>query len=72
MKRRIRCSSCGTTKNSATGKTLYIIGERNVPLIIANKEVECWDCGETRRQTEMKKKQARQEALVDKFALAND
>lgn len=68
MKRRIRCSSCGTTKNSATGKTLYIIGDRDVPLITNNKEVECWDCGEARREVEQKKKQERQKSLVDRFA----
>lgn len=70
MKRKVRCSTCGTTKNSATGKTLYIIGDKDVPLIISQKATECWDCGETRRDEEKKKKQDRQEALVNRFSEA--
>ena len=68
MKRRIRCSTCGTTKNSATGKRLYIIGDKDVPLIINAVETECWDCGEARRELEKKKKQDRAEALVNRFS----
>lgn len=71
MKRRIRCGTCGTTKNSATGKTLYIIGDNKFPLIIHNKNTECWDCGDARREAEQKKKQERQEALINRFSDAD-
>lgn len=71
MKRKLKCGTCETTKNSATGKTLYLLGDSDVSLMNANHVGECWDCGEKRRDAEKKKKQDRAEALVGRFA-AND
>lgn len=54
MKRLMKCKTCGTKKNSATGQPLYILGEANV-LTNHNTLGECWDCGEKRREAEAKR-----------------
>jgi hypothetical protein len=64
MKRIMKCKTCGTKKNSATGQPLYILGEANT-LVIHDPIGECWDCGETRREREakrLKRKAKRQKA----------
>lgn len=54
MKRLMKCGTCGTRKNSATGEPLYILGSSNV-LVNHDTTGECWDCGEKRREREAKR-----------------
>lgn len=65
MKRLLKCKTCGTKTNSATGKPLYILGDSNV-LCIMDTIGECWDCGEKRREREAKrlKRKAKREKNV--------
>lgn len=72
MKRKLKCGTCGTTKNKATGKTLYMFGDSPASMMILPDSIECWDCGEARREAEEKKKQERNKSLVDKFAVESD
>lgn len=64
MKRRFVCGTCGTSKNSATGKRLYILGEA-VVLMTQARVSECWDCGEKRREAEDKKRKKNPRILTD-------
>jgi hypothetical protein len=57
MKIKLRCGSCGTTKNSATGQTLYALGESEPMIMLMDRVTECWDCGDKRRSKEDEKKQ---------------
>lgn len=66
MKRNIRCKTCSTTKNSATGRKLYIVGgENHVMLHTMSNVGECWDCGEKRREIEDKKRQTHLSRLME-------
>ena len=71
-KRKLKCDTCGTTKNSATGKTLYMFGDSPASMMTLPNPIECWDCGEKRREEEEKKKQNRNKSLVDRFAKESD
>lgn len=55
MRRKFVCKTCQTSKNSATGKTLYILGD-TTGLEVQPRMSECWDCGEKRRAEEDKKR----------------
>lgn len=66
MKRKIRCGTCQTTKNSATGKTLYLLSSDNHYMLHTfTGDGECWDCGEKRREAEEKKRQAHLSRLIE-------
>lgn len=67
MRRKIKCSSCGTTKNAATGQKLYILGSDYL-MMLQNSMGECLDCGDARRQAEEKRKQDRREKLLGRFS----
>lgn len=66
MKRRIKCATCHTRINSATGKPLYLLGGDNHTMLhTASKTGECWDCGEKRRSIEEEKRQRFLTRLVE-------
>lgn len=67
-KRKLVCGTCGTSKNSATGKTMYMLGDSLASMMILPDPIECYDCGNKRRDEEEKKKQNRNEKLIDRFA----
>lgn len=64
MKRRMKCGTCNTRINSATGKPLYMLSDNLVTLTTASTTTECWDCGEKRREADEAKKQTRLSRLM--------
>jgi len=64
MKRKLKCSTCGTTTNTATGKPLYLLGSSDASLMLLPAEIECWECGEKRRDADQKRK------TLDRYAKA--
>lgn len=67
MKRKMKCATCGTTKNKATGERLYITGTRWTMMLV-DPVTECWDCGNDRREADEKRKQDRREKLLSRFS----
>ncbi len=45
-----------------------MLGESLASMMTLPDPIECWDCGEKRREEEERKKQDRNEKLIDRFA----
>lgn len=65
-KRKVICSNPkhnGPSLHPETGKILYVLTENAVLRDSMPRRMECWDCGEARREAEDKAKQDRLKRL---------